>query len=97
VCFCHFVPVLFTSVVLDLVSSVPVLTKPINWIERTSPKWPMLYRAGRKTLTQSQSQYRYEVFHRKLECWQLMSQSDGRPTVCSHDNFGGFRRNSGER
>ena len=28
-------------------------TKPRAWLKRTSPKWPILYRLGRKTLTQS--------------------------------------------
>ena len=28
-------------------------TKPRDWLGRTSPKWPILCRVGRKTLTQS--------------------------------------------
>ena len=28
-------------------------TKPRDWLGRTSPKWPILWRVGRKSLTQS--------------------------------------------
>jgi len=28
-------------------------TKPRDWLEETSPKWPILYRVGRKTITQT--------------------------------------------
>jgi len=42
----HFVLVFLAFVVLDLVSSV--LSQDIG---RTSPKWPIFCRVGRKTLT----------------------------------------------
>jgi len=32
-------------------------SKPRDWLGRTSLKWPILYRVGRKTITQSDSQF----------------------------------------
>jgi len=36
-----------------LASKLLVSTKPRDWLERTSLKWPVLCPVGRKTLTQS--------------------------------------------
>jgi len=41
---------MFAFVVIEFFS-----TKPRDWLERTSLKWPIMHRVGRKTLTQSSS------------------------------------------
>jgi len=48
---------MFAVVVFDLVFQYS--TKERDWLGRTSPKWPILCRVGRKTLTQSINQSFY--------------------------------------
>jgi len=45
----HFIPVLLASAVCVGFSFFS--TKPRDWLRRTSPKWPILCRVERKTLT----------------------------------------------
>jgi len=47
---------------------------PRDWLRRMSPKWPILCRDGRKTLTQSISQSKvchYVLAHNLAKCWSI--------------------------
>jgi len=56
---------MFTFVVLDLVLS----TKPRDWLKRTSAKWRILYRVGRRPY--NLNQYKTVCFMLNVQCLRL--------------------------